>query len=290
MKSPMLEDLLLSLPSIREHHAPDTRLYGLLKQVARREIEDLFTGDAAEVEFAPFGLLAFPYHKMGAVDSLNLFDIDELIIFSFYWSNRNHYKRVLDIGANIGLHSILLGKCGYEVRSFEPDPEHFKVLQRNLELNGCSNVTPNNAAVSSEAGSMEFVRVLGNTTGSHLAGSKANPYGDLDRFPVQVEAIDQLLRWADLMKLDAEGHEKEILLATNGEHWSNTDALVEIGDQNAGPVYEHFKAINVPLYAQKKNWQLVKSVEDIPTSYKEGTLFICGSHQTPWSHNGNGRS
>jgi hypothetical protein len=127
----VLKDLLLSLPSVRDHHAPDSSLYGFLKQAARREIEELFTGDATDaIEFDPFGRLVFPYHNMGAVDSLNLFDIDELIIFSFYWANRNRYKRVVDIGANIGLHSILLSKCGYEVRSFEPDPEHFKILQR----------------------------------------------------------------------------------------------------------------------------------------------------------------
>jgi FkbM family methyltransferase len=282
----VLKDLLLSLPSVRDHHAPDSSLYGFLKQAARREIEELFTGDATDaIEFDPFGRLVFPYHNMGAVDSLNLFDIDELIIFSFYWANRNRYKRVVDIGANIGLHSILLSKCGYEVRSFEPDPEHFKILQRNLELNDCSNVMPNNVAVSSEVGTKEFVRVLGNTTGSHLAGSKANPYGDLDRVPVQVEAIDPLLRWADLIKLDAEGHEKEILLATRSDHWANTDALVEIGDQNAGPVYEHFRSMNVPLYTQKKNWQLVESVEEMPTSYKEGTLFISGCQHSPWSQN-----
>jgi len=103
----------------------------LLKQVARKEIKDMFdTGEERSVDFKPFGELIFPYHSMGSVDSLKLFDLDELIIFSFYWANRTKYRKVLDIGANLGLHSILLSKCGYEVSCYEPDPIHFEILKK----------------------------------------------------------------------------------------------------------------------------------------------------------------
>jgi FkbM family methyltransferase len=239
--------------------------------------------DAKVKDFKPFGELVFPYHKMGAVDSLNLFDLDELIIFSFYWMNRERYHRVLDIGANIGLHSIILSKCGYEVRSYEPDPQHFEILKRNLVLNNGSSVQAFNAAVSSRAGELEFVRVLGNLTASHLAGSKPNPYGDLERFPVRVEAIEPLISWADLIKLDVEGHEKEVLLATNREQWLSTDALVEIeNESNAASVYEHFTTLGVRLFSQKTNWQLVRDVDDMPTSYRQGTLFITCKSEMPW--------
>ena len=280
----VLQDLILALPTVRDHHAPDSRLYSLLKQVARLEVEELFVEpEAVAKEFGPFGDLTLPYHKMGSVDSLNLFDLDELIIFSFYWLNRARYRRVLDIGANIGLHSIVLSKSGYEVRAYEPDPQHFDILSKNLELNGCSDVTAVNAAVSCEDGEMEFVRVLGNTTGSHLAGSKANPYGELQRFPVNVEGIVPLIAWADLIKLDAEGHEKEILTATNREDWLNTDALVEVGtESNARHIYEHFVPMGVFLFSQKTNWNQVRSINDMPTSYHDGTLFVTCKSEMPW--------
>ncbi len=280
----ILESLFLALPSLSNQHAPGSKVYALLKQVARREIESLFYEHDPKVkEFKPFGELVFPYHKMGDVDSLNLFDLDELIIFSFYWINRRRYRRVLDVGANIGLHSIILNKCGFEVRAYEPDPQHFEILQRNLALNDCSNVRAFNAAVSSKAGEMEFVRVLGNTTASHLAGSKANPYGDLERFAVKVEGIEPLVTWADLIKIDVEGHEKEIFLATNRDHWLSTDALVEIeNESNAGSIYEHFTALEVRLFSQKTNWQIVCGVDDMPTSYREGTLFVTCKSEMPW--------
>ena len=282
--SSIFESLFLALPLLSNHHYPGSSVYALLKQVSRREVENLFSGqDTQAKEFKPFGDLIFPYHRMGAVDSLNLFDLDELIIFSFYWINRQRYRRILDIGANIGLHSIILSKCGFDIRAYEPDPQHFEILRSNLVLNNCHNVRAFNAAVSSKAGIMEFVRVLGNTTGSHLAGSKPNPYGDLERFPVNVEAIQPLIMWADLIKLDVEGHEKEILLVTDRIHWLNTDALIEISSEsNADTVYEHLTTLGVSLFSQKTNWRKVCDAADMPTSHKEGTLFATCKREMPW--------
>ena len=281
----IINDLLLTLPEINNSHAPNSNLYLLLKRIARQEIEKSFSDQNEKaIDFGPFGNIIFPYFKMGAIDSLNLFDIDELIIFSFYWSNRRRYKRVLDIGANIGLHSIILDKSDFEVRSFEPDPVHYEQLKKNISLNKCNHVKAFNAAVSSKSGEMEFTRVLGNTTGSHLSGSKKNPYGDLDRFPVNVEAIAILIGWADLIKLDAEGHEKEILTSTKKDQWLKTDAIVEIENQeNAESVFEHFEMLGVNLFSQKINWQQVKSVQQMPTSYREGSLFISSKENMPWN-------
>lgn len=282
--SSILENLFLALPSLKHLHAPGSRVYALLKEVARKEVEYLFSeGEAKIREFHPFGELIFPYQKMGAVDSLNLFDLDELIIFSFYLVNRKRYRHVLDLGANIGLHSIILSKCGFEVRAYEPDPQHFQILKRNLTMNNCSNVQAFNAAVSNKTGEMEFIRVLGNTTASHLAGSKANPYGELERFRTKVEAIEPLITWADLIKLDVEGHEKEILLSTDRAHWLTTDALVEVeNESNAIFLYEHFTRMGVRLFSQKINWQMVKDINDMPTNYREGTLFVTCKTEMPW--------
>lgn len=282
--SPVLENLFLSLPLLRETHAPNLPVHDFLKSVARGEIETLFPIDhQVPVQFAQFGELMFPYHKMGAVDTRNLFDIDELIIFSFYWINRKRYRKVLDIGANLGLHSIILSRCGYEVNAYEPDPEHFKILKQNLEKNNCGQVQTFEVAVSSKDGVMEFIRVLGNTTGSHIAGSKANPYGELERFPVKVAAIEPIIRGADLMKLDVEGHESVVLLATRSQDWLKMDALVEVGNvNNARDIYNHFNFLGINLFAQKINWQRVANIEEMPTSYHDGSLFISSKSEMPW--------
>lgn len=283
-RSRILDDLIQTLPAVPDRHAPGAPLYTLLKQVARREVEALFGAPEAKARgFGPFGEIAFPYFNMGAVDSLSLFDLDELVLFSFYHQNRARYRRVLDVGANVGLHSVVLDRCGFEVRCFEPDPTHFAQLQKNLALNGCWNATPNQAAVSRADGTLEFVRVLGNTTGSHLAGAKASPYGELERFPVRVAAIGPLLDWADLVKMDVEGHEAEILLGTARGHWERTDGVVEIGTPaNAAAVFDHFRGLGVNLFAQKTGWGRVNDLADMPTSYRDGSLFITCRDEMPW--------
>ena len=281
----VLEEIIRKLPEARTQHARSGAFHASLGARARQEVERLFSSrETKAVDFPPFGPLIFPYHKMGAIDSLNLFDLDELIIFSFYWQNRKRYKRVADIGANIGLHSLILSKCGYEVRSFEPDPQHFEVIKRNLALNRAVNVKPVNAAVSNRAGEMEFTRVLGNTTGSHLSGSKADPYGELERFAVRVESIVPIIEWADLIKLDAEGHEKEIVLATKKEHWLKTDAVVEVENQkNAETLFDFFTDAGINMFSQKRGWQKVKDIRDVPIGYKEGSLFVSAKGKMPWN-------
>ena len=283
--SSILEDLIMVIPEIVDHHSPKSQLHILLKKIARKEVEMLFSSaEIKPVQFGPFGNFVFPYFKMGAVDSLNLFDLDELIIFCFYFVNRGKYKKIMDIGANIGLHTVILNKCGYDVFSFEPDPQHYHILKRNIELNDCKSVHAHNAAISNKSGQMEFIRVLGNTTSSHLAGAKKNPYGDLEKFQVEVADINQYINEMDLIKIDAEGNEKEIILSTKIEAWLNTDALVEIENaENAAAIYSYFVNSPINLFSQKQNWTKVESPADMPTSYHDGSLFISSKKQMPWS-------
>lgn len=278
------EELILSLPEIQGQHAPDSKIHLFLKKIAREHIESAFGSDTqVVVPFGPFEELKLPYLKMGAVDTMSLFDLDELIMFSFYWLNRKRYSKVLDIGANIGLHSMVLDRCGFSVRCFEPDPFHFGHLKNNLDANRCGNVVPDASAISNRNGQTEFIRVLGNTMSSHIAGSKANPYGELEKFKVQVKDIKDLISWPDLIKMDAEGHEKEILLATEPENWKTMDAMVEVGTpENAGLIFSHFQRTSVNLFTQKTNWKKAKSLADVPISYKEGTLFISCKNEMPW--------
>ena len=54
-------------------------------------------------------------------------------------------------------------------------------------------------------------------------------------------------------------------------------------ENNAAAVYEHFKTMKVNLFSQKTNWQQVTNLDDIPTSYHEGTLFVTCKSEMPWS-------
>jgi hypothetical protein len=125
-----LFDTLATNPAGHRH---STEFYRRSKASARPLIESLFaSAERRDQEFGPFGKISLPYTRMGAVDSLDLFGLDELIIFAFYNANRGSYRNVIDIGANLGLHSIVLSRCGFSVKAFEPDAWHYGILSKNL--------------------------------------------------------------------------------------------------------------------------------------------------------------
>ncbi|MFM7546335.1 MAG: FkbM family methyltransferase [Synechococcales cyanobacterium] len=281
----ILRGLLNSLALLKDYHCPNCEVYGFLDSVAKAAVSNLFGENTSQkADLSYLGKIDFPYFSMGAINSTHLFGLDELIIFSFYWSNRNRYKKVADLGANIGLHSVVMSHLGYQVTAYEPDPVHLSQLKDNVKRNCLENIPVLiNKAVSVESGELEFIRVVGNTTGSHLSGAKENPYGELNKFIVEVDSFKTICDTFDFLKIDVEGHEADILLSTTEENWQNTDAIVEIGSpSNAQKVFEYFSSAGINLFSQKTGWNQVSSLEDMPLSYKDGSLFISVKDAMPW--------
>ncbi|MCB1192962.1 MAG: FkbM family methyltransferase [Leptospiraceae bacterium] len=268
-----LFDMIIELKSF---HSPRSSVYKSLKSLLINTFSNImYKEECIPVEFPYFGVLIFPYRKMGAIDTIDFFGIDELIIFSFYWFNRNKYKRVCDAGSNIGLQGIFLDRCGYEVESFEPDVQQYNWQKFLFQQNSVTNVNSHNSALSSKSGTMDFIRVLGNTTSSHIAGSKKNPYGELETFPVKVESFYEYAKNVDLCKMDVEGHERQIIENMPAKLFDTLDIILEVGNQeNAEAIFSYIKSVNVNMFSQLKNWNRVESIEDMPFSYKDGSLFI----------------
>ena len=281
-----ISDVIEVLPALAAHHARTSKVYEFIDHVSMNAVTSagFDSEDPTPVSLGRFGEVVFPYEKMGAVDSLDLFGTDELMIFAFYSVNRSRYRNVADIGANLGLHSILMSRCGWNVEAYEPDPNHVTLLRRNLDLNAANSVEVVEAAVSDSCGESEFVRVMGNTTSSHLTGAKQGAYGNLQRFPVRVESIAEIMPKVDFIKMDAEGQERKIILGTERKHWHDTDMIVEIGSkENADAIFEYLEEIEVNAFAQKLGWSSVKSMEDMPASYRDGSLFLSRQTVMPWT-------
>ena len=224
--------------------------------------------------FGPFGPIRFPYVKMGNIDSLHLFGDTELMIFAMYAQNKHRWRKALDIGANLGLHSICMNRMGWDVKAYEPDPTHFQRLMENLALNGANRVQPHMAAVSTEAGTATFVRVLNNLTGNHLEGFK-NSYGPTEKIHVVTVDCKDLWPGTDFAKIDSEGNEAELCKTMTAETMSHMDCVLEVRNgENARQIFEHFNAIGVPMWSQKKDWQRVINFDDMPMANREGSLFV----------------
>ena len=133
---------------------------------------------------------------------------------------------------------------------------------------------------------MEYIRILGNTTGSHLLGSKEDVYGPTDIVSVDVDDILEVLNQGnfDLVKMDVEGHEAVLLSRITAESLKNTDIMLEIGsEKNAAEIYEILKQKSIPAYAQKINWGRVEKLEDLPSHHTQGSVFLSMQGAPNWN-------
>lgn len=124
---------------------------------------------------------------------------------------------VVDIGANIGSVSILLGKMYpfLKIYAFEPHPTNFRNLVHNVQANGLhTTITPVNLAVHSETRQTLPLTLCPWNTGS-TSLFKTNPQ-DANTESVGTISLDDIIGHFDIekikfLKLDCEGSEFDIL-------------------------------------------------------------------------------
>jgi FkbM family methyltransferase len=116
---------------------------------------------------------------------------------------------VLDVGANAGYFTFLSRDLGAEVSAFEPNPALLKLLRRSREFDPQS-ITIVPAACSNHIGSMELFIADSSNTGM----SSLNRRSEISVM-VDVLTLDRYCKENDLtptlIKIDAEGHEREVL-------------------------------------------------------------------------------
>ena len=279
-----LDELLKALPETNQFHSRGSRLYKLLNRIALTEIDGIYQ-QSDVFRLGEFGRIEIPFISFGAVNTKDLFGLDELIIFAYYWQMRNRYATVLDLGANIGLHTVIMSRCFGRVISFEPDGYHFNILSDVIRKNGCQNVQVYQHAVSDIEGNLEFTRVKGNTTGSHITGSKKMVYGETETFQVSCKTLETIIHChqPDFIKMDIEGQEKNVLTSVAPAFLKNIDMMIEVSDEtSANALFRHFYDTGIHLFSQKLNWKRVVKVEDMPFSYKEGSLFLSSKDVMIW--------
>jgi FkbM family methyltransferase len=118
------------------------------------------------------------------------------------------WERVADIGANVGIFSVLAADRGAAVTAFEPHPENFTWLRRNTAPWG---VDCRRAAVVGR------VPAGGEVSLVDAGASTAHHVGEPGATSMAVPAVSfaELVRERyDLVKLDVEGAEFEIVEAT----------------------------------------------------------------------------
>ncbi len=141
------------------------------------------------------------------VDKRNFFDYGTLRELQPYIKKN---PVILDIGANIGNHSVYwaLESSTKRIYSFEPIKETFNILKKNVEINGLSNkIKIFNVGLSNQKinGSISFFDHT-NIGGTHV---KQDPKGNLSLDKLDNIKIEEDV--VDFIKIDVEGHELEVL-------------------------------------------------------------------------------
>jgi FkbM family methyltransferase len=141
-------------------------------------------------------------------------DLEVDDFFATYTKALSEGAVVFHVGAYCGVQTValsrLVGTTG-KVFAFEPDPESFAALQKNLERHRCSNVDAKNLGLWNSKSTLTFY----STTGMHSSFTNAPSHEKLE-ISVDVTAADLIadqhaLTRLDLYKIDAEGAELEIL-------------------------------------------------------------------------------
>lgn len=117
----------------------------------------------------------------------------------------------IDVGANIGHHTILMSHfVGNEgsVVAYEPIPYLRDQMSRSIAINSIHNVTIHDVALSDKEGQMTLFLRKGNIGGSSLVEGM-----DTEELPVRVLHLDKNhMGKVDFMKIDVEGYEYHVLL------------------------------------------------------------------------------
>lgn len=192
----------LDLPSILENSEEYRKLY---------DLKNGFT-----ITNEGFSMILDPEDKI----------ISRTIAVSGWWepSETKFLKKIVkegmtavDIGANIGYFTILLSKLvgpNGRVISFEPNPNSFSILKRNIMENKLDNVLPVQKAVTNYEGKTKLYVSTDNHGDNRIFGFQIEET-DENRHEIIVDTTfldrELLNEKIDVMKIDAQGSELHIM-------------------------------------------------------------------------------
>jgi FkbM family methyltransferase len=279
-------DLITEIANHHSQHSRSSSWWEKMNQKCSYAFSKEFDGEVARINFVGAGEYLVHNVNFGSISSVHLFGLDELILFAWYQVNSKKYHRTLDLGANIGVHSMLMSKLGFDVTAYEPDPNHIEYFIKSMQSNSITGYQLREKAIGITSEKLSFTRVLGNTTGSHISGAKKNPYGELDIFEIESDGIREVISEGfDFIKMDVEGYEVQLISALQSDDFNRMEMMVEIGtSENATKIYSELNRLGVNAFAQKINWGRVASFCDLPTSHREGSLFLTNSARMNWTY------
>jgi len=158
-------------------------------------------------------------HKMflnpedcGISKELFMYKVHEPVTTSLLQQNLRPGMTVVDIGSNIGyyviIESLQVGPKGHII-AFEPFPDSFKILQKNISLNSLKNTVKSlQKAIGSRTGAATFYTYpMANWNSFTKHGESAR------KIEIDMTTLDCLeeIKTTDFVRMDVEGFEVEVI-------------------------------------------------------------------------------
>ena len=170
---------------------------------------------------------------------------------------------VVDVGAHIGLYSIISSKCvgpKGKVVAIEADPNNFEMLSRNLGLNNLTNVKALNCiayCIEAQMALADYDTIL---------SGKIQKYPSTEKtVDVQVNTLDNLLqrngiKQVNWIKIDVEGAELDVLKGAHNTLSNSKDISILIEIHGIShlykPIMELLRSYNFKIEHEKSfNYQ-----------------------------------
>lgn len=136
----------------------------------------------------------------------------------------------VDVGANVGIWSLLAAKRGASGQAFEPVPALAARLRQHIDENGVRDVVVHEVALGDARQSVPFFAVPDGNTG---VSSLARHRDDSVEIRVDVVPLDDVVERADVLKIDVEGAEILVLRGARRLLSSNAAPIIffEINEQ-----------------------------------------------------------
>lgn len=156
---------------------------------------------------------------------------------------------IIDIGANVGFFSIYLAKKFpfTKILAFEPIPDNYKHLQKNIKINNVTNVQIFNQAITGDGRDIKMLVDFKNSGGaSAINALKSNRHEEYVVSSITLDSIFEKnnIKKCKLLKIDVEGAEYEIL--QNAKKLNQVEYLsaeIHINDQLKKQGYSNEKII-----------------------------------------------
>lgn len=120
---------------------------------------------------------------------------------------------VLDIGANIGIHTLFLAKIvgdSGKVIAFEPIKRIYEQLKKSIAINDFQNIVLNNYALGDRQTNAKINILKENMGGSSIYNNKDTKFDSEEN--IMIKVLDNLnLPRIDFIKMDVEGYEWNVI-------------------------------------------------------------------------------